>query len=57
MKVRPEIFVGAAENPFAGPNVELRALRLGKKIAAGRNSSRPSVFITFQIQGMDEKSP
>jgi len=35
MKVRPEIFVGAAENPFAGPNVELRALRLGKKIAAG----------------------
>jgi len=35
MKVRPQIFVGAAENPFAGPNVELRALRLGKKIAAG----------------------
>uniref|UniRef100_A0A7V4G8Z5 Methylenetetrahydrofolate reductase n=1 Tax=Desulfobacca acetoxidans TaxID=60893 RepID=A0A7V4G8Z5_9BACT len=35
MKVRPQIFIGAAENPFAGPNVELRALRLGKKIAAG----------------------
>ncbi|MBI2955378.1 MAG: methylenetetrahydrofolate reductase [Chloroflexi bacterium] len=30
----PRLFVGAAENPFADP-FEFRALRLGKKIAAG----------------------
>lgn len=35
MKVRPNIFVGAAENPFAGPNVQIRAMRLAKKVAAG----------------------
>lgn len=35
MKVRPQIFVGAAENPFAGPNIQLRAMRLAKKVAAG----------------------
>jgi len=30
----PEIFLGAAENPFAGP-VDFRPMRLAKKIAAG----------------------
>ncbi len=35
MPKRPEMFVGAAENPFAGPNVQLRAMRLAKKVAAG----------------------
>ncbi len=30
----PKFFLGAAENPFAGP-FEFRALRLGKKVAAG----------------------
>ncbi len=34
MKVRPEIFIGAAENPFADP-FEIRVLRLAKKVAAG----------------------
>jgi 5,10-methylenetetrahydrofolate reductase len=30
----PEVFIGAAENPFAPP-VDFRPLRLGKKVAAG----------------------
>jgi methylenetetrahydrofolate reductase (NADPH) len=34
-EARPQMFIGAAANPFAGPNVELRAARLGKKVAAG----------------------
>ncbi|HQN18182.1 MAG TPA: methylenetetrahydrofolate reductase, partial [Syntrophobacteraceae bacterium] len=34
MKVRPEIFIGAAENPFADP-FEFRVVRLAKKVAAG----------------------
>jgi methylenetetrahydrofolate reductase (NADPH) len=34
MKVRPEIFIGAAENPFADP-FEIRVMRLAKKVAAG----------------------
>jgi methylenetetrahydrofolate reductase (NADPH) len=34
MEVRPEIFIGAAENPFADP-FELRVMRLAKKVAAG----------------------
>lgn len=33
--VKPQIFIGAAANPFAGPNVELRVARLAKKAAAG----------------------
>ncbi len=40
MKVRPNIFVGAAENPFAGPNVQLRAMRLAKK-SGGRGRIHP----------------
>ncbi len=31
---RPEMFIGAAENPFADP-FEIRVLRLAKKVAAG----------------------
>jgi len=34
-EVRPQMFIGAAANPFAGPNVELRVARLAKKAAAG----------------------
>jgi len=34
-KVGPKMFIGAAANPFAGPNVEMRVARLGKKAAAG----------------------
>ncbi len=34
-EVRPQMYIGAAANPFAGPNVELRVARLGKKVAAG----------------------
>ncbi len=34
-QVRPQMFIGAAANPFAGPNVELRVARLAKKVAAG----------------------
>jgi methylenetetrahydrofolate reductase (NADPH) len=34
-KVKPQMFIGAAANPFAGPNVELRVARLAKKAAAG----------------------
>lgn len=32
---RPKIFIGAAANPFAGPNVAMRVSRLAKKAAAG----------------------
>ena len=42
MKVAPEFFIGAAENPFADP-FEFRAPRLGMKIAAGAE------FIQTQI--------
>ena len=34
-KVRPQMFIGAAANPFAGPNVAIRVARLAKKAAAG----------------------
>ncbi|MDR3569794.1 MAG: methylenetetrahydrofolate reductase [Syntrophobacteraceae bacterium] len=34
MDVRPQMFIGAAENPFADP-FEVRVLRLAKKVAAG----------------------
>ena len=34
-EVRPQMFIGAAANPFAGPNVEMRVARLAKKVAAG----------------------
>jgi methylenetetrahydrofolate reductase (NADPH) len=34
-QVRPQMFIGAAVNPFAGPNVYMRAVRMGKKAAAG----------------------
>jgi len=34
-EVRPQMFIGAAANPFAGPNVAIRVARLGKKVAAG----------------------
>ncbi len=34
MKARPQMFIGAAENPFADP-FEIRVMRLAKKVAAG----------------------
>ncbi len=34
-QVKPQMFIGAAANPFAGPNVELRVARLAKKANAG----------------------
>jgi methylenetetrahydrofolate reductase (NADPH) len=34
-QVRPQMFIGAAANPFAGPNVAMRVARLAKKVAAG----------------------
>jgi len=34
-EVRPQMFIGAAANPFAGPNVGIRVARLAKKAAAG----------------------
>jgi methylenetetrahydrofolate reductase (NADPH) len=34
MKSRPQMFIGAAENPFADP-FEIRVMRLAKKVAAG----------------------
>jgi methylenetetrahydrofolate reductase (NADPH) len=34
-EVRPQMFIGAAANPFAGPNVAMRVSRLAKKTAAG----------------------
>jgi methylenetetrahydrofolate reductase (NADPH) len=34
-EVRPQMFIGAAANPFAGPNVPMRVSRLAKKVAAG----------------------
>jgi len=35
IQVRPQMFIGAAVNPFAGPNVYMRVVRMGKKAAAG----------------------
>jgi methylenetetrahydrofolate reductase (NADH) len=34
-QVKPQMFIGAAVNPFAGPNVPMRVVRMGKKVAAG----------------------
>jgi len=34
LKKRPEVFIGAAENPFADP-FEIRVPRLAKKVEAG----------------------
>ena len=34
-QAKPQMFIGAAANPFAGPNVEMRVARLAKKAAAG----------------------
>jgi methylenetetrahydrofolate reductase (NADPH) len=34
-EVRPQMFIGCAANPFAGPNVPLRVARVAKKVAAG----------------------
>jgi len=34
-EVRPQMFIGCAANPFAGPNVALRVARVAKKVAAG----------------------
>jgi methylenetetrahydrofolate reductase (NADPH) len=34
-EVKPQMYIGAAANPFAGPNVALRVSRLAKKVAAG----------------------
>ncbi len=34
VKGKPQLFIGAAENPFADP-FEIRAMRLGKKVKAG----------------------
>ncbi len=34
-EARPQMFIGAAANPFAGPNVAIRVARLAKKVAAG----------------------
>jgi methylenetetrahydrofolate reductase (NADPH) len=34
-EVRPQMFIGAAVNPFAGPNVPMRVSRMAKKEAAG----------------------
>ncbi len=34
IKVRPQLFIGAASNPFSG-SLDVRVLRLGKKIKAG----------------------
>jgi methylenetetrahydrofolate reductase (NADPH) len=41
IKRPPEMFVGAAANPFADP-FEIRVPRLAKKSRPGRSSSRPS---------------
>ena len=35
LRCRPQMFIGAAANPFAGPNVEMRVARLAKKATAG----------------------
>jgi 5,10-methylenetetrahydrofolate reductase len=43
MAVEPRLFIGAAANPFAGPSIEFRALRLAKKATAGAD------FIQTQI--------
>jgi 5,10-methylenetetrahydrofolate reductase len=43
MAVEPHLFIGAAANPFAGPSIEFRAMRLAKKAAAGAD------FIQTQI--------
>jgi methylenetetrahydrofolate reductase (NADPH) len=34
-EIKPQMYIGAAANPFAGPNVAIRVARLAKKVAAG----------------------
>ncbi|MGQ5711491.1 methylenetetrahydrofolate reductase [Desulforudis sp. DRI-14] len=48
IKVPPRVFVGAVENPFAGP-VELRVLRLGKKVMAGAEFIQTQVV--YDVEG------
>ena len=61
---KPQIFIGAASNPFADP-FEFRVHRLAKKINAGADFSRPSASTTWpssesssdsQRHGADRKS-
>ena len=44
IKRPPQVFVGAAANPFADP-FEIRVLRLAKKIAAGEVVERPASVV------------
>ena len=34
-EIKPQMFIGVAANPFAGPNIAMRVSRLAKKVAAG----------------------
>jgi methylenetetrahydrofolate reductase (NADPH) len=63
--VRPQMFIGAAANPFAGPNVAMRVSRLAKKVAAGvqfvqtqciYNMDKFKEFMKLVVdRGLDEK--
>ncbi len=44
----PQLFLGAAANPFAYP-FEFRAVRLGKKIAAGADFIQTQITLTMWI--------
>ena len=63
--MEPRFFLGAAANPFAGPDVKSRAARLGKKIANGADFVQTQIiynvekFASFMEMvrdlGLDEK--
>ena len=53
MDVAPRLFIGCAENPFGDP-FEFRALRLKKKVEAGRRLHADPVHLQHpQVQGVD----
>ena len=44
----PCLFVGAAANPFAGPDLRIRVMRLAKKVAAGADFIQTQVIFNVE---------
>ena len=53
MTVEPQLFIGAAANPFADP-FEFRAARLAKKVAAGADFIQTQIIYNVDNLGLDE---
>ncbi len=46
--MEPRFFLGAAANPFAGPDVKSRAARLGKKVANGADFVQTQIIYNIE---------